>query len=114
MKKRSIALIIGLMSFALLGVVGMQLYFLRQSYQMQSALFDRDVNEALSNVVNKISKRDANNFLNDKARGSFSGQIKDNPIKIIDNNSLSKTSLKHKLTGREKKIALLRDSLKNM
>ena len=69
MKKRSIALIIGLMSFALLGVMAMQLYFLRQSYQMKSELFDRSVNEALNNVVAKVSKHDALNFLNIKARG---------------------------------------------
>src|ERR1700688_4276632 len=67
MKRRSIALIIGLMSFALLGVMGMQFYFLRQSYQMKSELFDRSVNEALNNVEAKITKQYANNFLNIKA-----------------------------------------------
>jgi two-component system phosphate regulon sensor histidine kinase PhoR len=66
MKKRSIFLIIGLMGFALLGVMAMQLYFLRQSYQMQSELFDRSVNEALNNVVSRVAKQDANNFLNSK------------------------------------------------
>src|ERR1700712_1310575 len=68
MKKRSIALIIGLMGFALLGVMAMQLYFLRQSYEMQSELFDRSVNEALNTVASKISKHDAINFLSVKAR----------------------------------------------
>ena len=68
MKKRSIGLIIGLMGFALLGVVVMQLYFLRQSYQMQSELFNRSVNEALNNVVAKVTKQDALNFLNAKTR----------------------------------------------
>ena len=74
MKKKSIALIIGLMSIALLGVMAMQLYFLRQSYEMKSELFDRDVNEALSNVVAKISKHDALNFLNLKAKGVMAYQ----------------------------------------
>ncbi|HMG08630.1 MAG TPA: hypothetical protein VK609_08985, partial [Mucilaginibacter sp.] len=68
MKKRSIGLIIGLMGFALLGVMAMQLYFLRQSYQMQSELFDRSVSEALNNVVSKVSKQDAVNFLSNKAQ----------------------------------------------
>ena len=67
MKKRSISLIIGLMGFALLGVMGMQFYFLRQSYQMQSELFDRSVNTALDNVVARIGKQDALNFLSNKA-----------------------------------------------
>ena len=67
-------MIIGLMGFALLGVMAMQLYFLRQSYQMQSDLFDRSVNEALNTVASTISKHDALNFLNTKANGGNVGQ----------------------------------------
>ena len=63
MKKRSIGLITGLMAFALLGVMAMQLYFLRQSYLMQSASFDNSVNEVLSTVVNKVALIDGMNFL---------------------------------------------------
>src|ERR1700761_7543426 len=81
MKKRSIALIIGLMGLALLGVMAMQLYFLRQSYQMQSELFDRSVNEALNSVASKISKHDALNFLTSKARA---GNV--TPVAGIDAN----------------------------
>lgn len=55
------------MAVALLGVMGMQLYFFRESYQLQSRLFDQAVHEALSNVVEKIEKRDANSFLEKKA-----------------------------------------------
>jgi two-component system phosphate regulon sensor histidine kinase PhoR len=69
MKKKNISLITGLMAFALLGVMAMQFYFLRQSYGLQSTLFDSAVNEALNNVVAKVSKQDANKFLIDKARG---------------------------------------------
>ncbi|WP_259068872.1 sensor histidine kinase [Mucilaginibacter sp. X4EP1] len=121
MKKRSITLIISLMGFALLGVVGMQLYFLRQSYQMQSELFDRSVNEALSNVVTKITKRDAQNFLNVKARNYAATQ--NLPINKgfqpidngnIINNNTPQLNPNKKQTRREKKIALLRDSLRRM
>src|SRR6476661_4583277 len=63
MKKRSIILIIGLMSVALLGVMGMQLYFLQQSYSLQTKIFDQNVNLALTNVVDKLQKHDAINFL---------------------------------------------------
>ena len=55
------------MGFALLGVMAMQLYFLRQSYQTQSDIFDRSVNDALNSVVGKLAKQDANNFLHKKA-----------------------------------------------
>jgi two-component system phosphate regulon sensor histidine kinase PhoR len=119
MKKRSIGLIIGLMGFALLGVMAMQLYFLRQSYQMQSELFDRSVNEALNNVVSKVSKQDAVNFLNNKAQRSVAepsddvnvnGGIKE--VKTGDNGQYAFRKKKHSI--REKKIALLRDSLERM
>jgi two-component system phosphate regulon sensor histidine kinase PhoR len=117
MKKRSIGLIIGLMGLALLGVMAMQLYFLRQSYQMQSELFDRSVNEALNNVVSRVTKQDANNFLSTKALDK---------VKITDEAGItivkSKTNkpysinirLGKKQTLRERKIALLRDSLERM
>jgi len=117
MKKRSIGVIIGLMGFALLGVMGMQLYFLRQSYQMKSELFDRSVNAALDNVVARIGKQDALNFLNAKAKGT--GYYNASPNGLInngvDNSSAdSGRKVKHRLTSRERKIALLRDSLRRM
>ena len=119
MKKRSIALIIGLMSFALLGVITMQLYFLRQSYQLQSELFDRSVNEALNNVVAKITRHDALNFLNAKTRLRQKQQVTVwNSKQVADNSNidanLPKSYPKKKLTAREKKIALLRDSLRKL
>jgi two-component system phosphate regulon sensor histidine kinase PhoR len=121
MKKRSIALIIGLMSFALLGVMAMQLYFLRQSYQMKSELFDRSVNEALNNVVAKVSKHDALNFLNIKARGyqktwgANDGRL-NSDRRVVDNGMPLSPAVesKRRLSSRERKIALLRDSLKRM
>ena len=121
MKKRSIALIIGLMSFALLGVMAMQLYFLRQSYEMKSELFDRSVSEALNTVASTISKHDALNFLKVKARGGNTGHIAwNNTGKTITDNSTGDNSIpaikkpSPKLTYRQKKIALLRDSLRHM
>jgi two-component system phosphate regulon sensor histidine kinase PhoR len=126
MKKRSISLIIGLMSLALLGVIGMQFYFLRQSYQMQSELFDRSVNEALNNFAAKVSKRDANNFLSQQASAVLYNQHFLNSgaaikkTELLPGNSGSPFSnmglkpQKKKLTKLEKKIALWRDSLKRM
>ncbi|QHS54587.1 HAMP domain-containing histidine kinase [Mucilaginibacter sp. 14171R-50] len=123
MKRRSIALIIGLMGFALLGVIVMQLYFLRQSYQMQSELFNRSVNEALSNVVAKVAKQDAINFLNAKTQQTHNYALKraetiDKRSEISINGSKSiigdSLVLKKKQSKRERKLAMLRDSLKRM
>lgn len=55
------------MAIALLGVMGMQWYFFRQSFQLQSRLFDQSVHEALKNVVERLGKKDANSFLEKKA-----------------------------------------------
>lgn len=52
------------MGIALLGVISMQFYYLKQSYQLKSQLFDQSVNEALTNVVNKLERQEAYNFLN--------------------------------------------------
>jgi two-component system phosphate regulon sensor histidine kinase PhoR len=124
MKKRSITLIIGLMSFALLGVMAMQLYFLRQSYQMQSDLFDRSVNDALNNVVSKLAKQDAINFLNRKAQvfdnedkptnshighRTFVSNREDNGLRPQLNKPVKKP-----MSSRERRLSLLRDSLRQV
>ena len=123
MKRRSIGLIMGLMGFALLGVVVMQLYFLRQSYQMQSELFNRSVNEALNSVVAKITKQDALNFLNAKTQSKqlialTRANTLDQKSEISINGSKSIIGdvlvLKKKQSKRERKLAMLRDSLKRM
>ncbi|WP_028296484.1 sensor histidine kinase [Olivibacter sitiensis] len=64
MKKRGIELIIGLMLFALLGVIGMQYYFIRQSYQLKLQLFDETINAVLNSVVLKAEKKEAYDFVN--------------------------------------------------
>lgn len=119
MKKKSIGFIIGLMGFALLGVMSMQLYFLQQSYHMQSDLFDRSVNDALNNVVNKLAKQDAINFLNKKAQ-YFDDQLRpgENHRTFVSTFESGRTSVsqpeKRKLTTRERRLNLLRDSLKKV
>ncbi len=107
------------MGFALLGVMAMQLYFLRQSYQMQSDLFDRSVNDALNNVVNKLAKQDAINFLNRKAHPLEREYIANDSVithrvfvNTFQDKSLSIQPTKRKLTARGRRLNLLRDSLK--
>ena len=122
MKKRSIGIIIGLMSFALIGVVAMQLYFLWQSYNMQSKLFDRSVNEALNNVAAKASKHDAIQFLNTKVANNDvsdrTGHVKiiEKTTTTTESGSLSRSFISQRkhTTYRERRIAMLRDSLKRM
>jgi two-component system phosphate regulon sensor histidine kinase PhoR len=122
LKKRSISIIIGLMSFALIGVVAMQLYFLRQSYHMQSKLFDGSVYEALNNVVAKLSSKDANNFLINRAKHQQIARInKNNVIEVSDKDIPDRqilindsVKIKKNQSAREHQVALLRDSLQRM
>ena len=113
------------MSFALLGVITMQLYFLMQSYDMQSKLFDSTVYGALNNVVDKLSKHDLDKFLAKKAKNrseiirSVNGVIStgidsnkyDPQIAVISNDTLQNSNASK---ARKKRMALLTDSLQRL
>ncbi|TSD63777.1 HAMP domain-containing histidine kinase [Inquilinus sp. KBS0705] len=121
MKIKRFGLLIGLMGFALLGIVAMQLYFLRQSYQLQSELFNSNVNEALNSVVNKVTKQDALNFLNARLQHEqkklFSQNLPERKTEISINGTkttIDVIKLKKTQSRRERKLAMLRDSLKRM
>lgn len=45
------------MTIALLGVFVMQLYYIREAYNLKSQLFEQDVKQALNAVANKVQKR---------------------------------------------------------
>ncbi|RZL49927.1 MAG: HAMP domain-containing histidine kinase [Pedobacter sp.] len=66
MKKKSLWVITGLMTLALLGVFVMQLYYIKESYKLKSQLFEQDVNQALNTVVNKVQKRNVAGRINRK------------------------------------------------
>ena len=66
MKKRNFWFITGLMTVALLGVVVMQLYYIKQAYGLNSQLFEQNVNQALSQVVSKVQRRYAFKHYNKK------------------------------------------------
>ncbi|MHC8948412.1 sensor histidine kinase [Sphingobacterium hungaricum] len=63
MKKRSITLIIWLMSIALIGVMAMQYYFIRESYKQKSQLFDEAVGASLAKVAGKIETQEVVDFV---------------------------------------------------
>ncbi|WP_033563439.1 sensor histidine kinase [Sphingobacterium sp. SYP-B4668] len=62
MKQKSITVIIGLMSIALLGVMAMQYFFIRDSFRQKSQLFDEAVNASLSTVASKVEKHEVMAF----------------------------------------------------
>lgn len=68
MKKRSIALIIWLMSFALIAVMAMQYYFVKESFRQKSKLFDEAVKASLATVVSKIERKEIFDFAREQER----------------------------------------------
>lgn len=64
--KKGLFLIVFLMSLALLGLVGMQVYYIYESHNLKSKLFDRNVMSALNNVSMKIEKADAVRFMKNR------------------------------------------------
>ncbi|MFP5079070.1 sensor histidine kinase [Pedobacter sp. JCM 36344] len=87
MKKRSLWLITSLMTIALLGVFVMQLYYIREAYNLKSQLFEHDVNEVLNSVVNKVQKRYAANHISKKdaeVRQERERDFRDKAQQIVD------------------------------
>lgn len=114
MKKKSISLIIGLMSIALLGVMAMQYYFIRESYQLKSQLFDQTVNEALNKVVQKHEKQDALLFKKEIAEKKLKAFKESKKIPKKKDYTFSRNYLANKLKIRKQKIDRdfkIRDSL---
>ncbi|WP_316828367.1 HAMP domain-containing sensor histidine kinase [Pedobacter miscanthi] len=84
MKKKSFWLITVLMTVALLGVFVMQLYYIRESYKLKSQLFDEQVNQTLTTVVNKIQRRNVADHLNRKDAENKLKQLQDSRQRALD------------------------------
>jgi two-component system phosphate regulon sensor histidine kinase PhoR len=68
MKQKSIGFIVVLMTVALLGVMAVQFFFIRQSYLQQSRLFDESVNASLSFVSNLVEKQEIKEYVRNQNR----------------------------------------------
>lgn len=101
MKKRSFWLITALMTIALVGVVVMQLYYIRQAYELNSELFKQNVNQALTSVVNKVQRRNAANHI---TRKDFEWRIKREKQLRDKQKSLSELEYKYKEEEKKRKF----------
>ena len=88
------------MSFALLGVMAMQYYFIKESYSLKSQLFDQAVNDALKNVSIKLEKKEAMAYLTKKAET----EIRQREEQLIRKNQseASEQQIKNLLAERKK------------
>jgi len=72
------------MTVALLGVFVMQLYYIRESYKLKSQLFDEQVNQTLTSVVNKVQRRNVADHLNRKDAENKLRQLQDSRQRALD------------------------------
>ncbi|MCZ4243064.1 sensor histidine kinase [Pedobacter punctiformis] len=84
MKKKSFWLITVLMTVALLGVFVMQLYYIREAYNLKSQLFDEQVNQTLNAVVSKVQRRYAADHINRKDAENRLKQLQDSRQRELD------------------------------
>ncbi len=91
------------MSFALLGVMAMQYYFIRESYHLKTQLFDQSVQDALQNVTLKLEKNEAVSFLAQKSNPI----IKENNRKDLLKEKSKRRKLKKILDTKKQAIAFI-------
>ncbi|WP_181305307.1 sensor histidine kinase KdpD [Rufibacter sp. XAAS-G3-1] len=67
MKKKTLLLVIVLMTISLVGLIGFQVYWIHHAVQMEEEVFDRNVNDALHQVARRLETQEAMHFLKEEA-----------------------------------------------
>ncbi len=70
--RRKLNYIIFLMSGALIGLIGLQIYWVNTSLQVKKERFNQDVHAALKNIVKKLERREAAFIVRNKFLGNSS------------------------------------------
>ena len=110
-------MITALMTIALLGVFVMQLYYIREAYNLKSQLFEHDINEALNIIASKVQKRYAAAHIDRKdqeVKLNRERDFRDKARQIVDYKENFKLQQEKRELEREKKITadlLMQDSL---
>ncbi len=90
MNKKQITIIIILMSVSLIGIIIVQLFWIKNAIEVKEAQFDRAVNQALNEIVKKLETNDAVYFISSKFITPDTDSIKelwdDNSLIFVDEN----------------------------
>ncbi len=95
------------MTVALLGVFVMQLYYIRQAYNLNSQLFEQDVNQALNAVVTKVQKRNAALHISRKDRQlelERKAEVQDQAKQLVDYKDRFKDEEQQRVLQRQRLI----------
>jgi two-component system, OmpR family, phosphate regulon sensor histidine kinase PhoR len=85
MNRKIISLVIAIISFALVGLVGIQLYWIKNALAVKEANFDRSVNEALTNVIYKLGKLEVASRITNRINSNNPSPSLYNSIDSINN-----------------------------
>lgn len=85
MKKKIIIYVIILTALAVIGLVGIQLYWIKNAIALKESSFRRNVNEAVSNTIAKLAEIEKENALARKMKFYKRGSIIYNSIDSINN-----------------------------
>jgi two-component system phosphate regulon sensor histidine kinase PhoR len=91
MKEKKLKIIIGLMSIALLGLIAVQIYWIKNAIELEEKLFDFKVNDAMQSVVKKISQNESAKFVVHKLMKPDTDDVF-----IIKNDYVNKEDIVHK------------------
>ncbi|MBC3538055.1 histidine kinase dimerization/phospho-acceptor domain-containing protein [Rufibacter sediminis] len=67
MRKKTLLLVILLMTISLIGLIGFQVYWIHHAVRMEEEVFDRNVNDALQQVARRLETQEAIHFLKEEA-----------------------------------------------
>lgn len=85
MTKKKFRVIVLLMSIALIGIIALQYFMLRDSYVQKELLFDQNVNAALVDVVKRVEKTEAIQLIQKKSNRKNKFIVKTTRINDAEN-----------------------------
>lgn len=71
MSKKLLIFVIVLVSFALTGIIYVQLYYIKNAYAQNELRFDQKVNMALSDLVDKLEQNETFEIIHKELKGNF-------------------------------------------
>jgi two-component system, OmpR family, phosphate regulon sensor histidine kinase PhoR len=100
MRKKTLILVIALMSISLVGLIGFQVYWIHHAVKMEEQVFDRNVQEALHQVVSKLERQEAVQFLKEEAPQLRAAAL--SPTIAIPTATFAKTAKPHNNLSRDR------------
>lgn len=108
MTKKKFRVIVLLMSIALIGIIALQYFMLRDSYVQKELLFDQNVNAALVDVVKRVEKTEAIQLIQKKSNRKNKFIVKTTRINDVENRRTKFAKDKRTKAVNKNQVALLK------